>query len=516
MTSLRLTRLAIALTVAVVADAAERPGATANRDFPLVARDLPVVRVRAAARPLQGERSFANKPNILFLLADDQRADTIGAWGNRHIRTPNLDRLVKRGFSFRNNYCFGGNSGAVCVPSRAMIMSGRTWFKVDGNLANVTLLPEVLRAAGYATFATGKWHNGRPSLLRAFPEARSVFLGGMADHTRVPVFDIVSGEASESRPAAKFSSEEFADAAISFLRAQRGQTPFFCYVAFTAPHDPRNPPAPYREMYYRKPPPVPSNFLPQHPFDNGFAKNIRDENLAAYPRTRRVIQEQLCEYYGLITHLDEQVGRILSALEETGQTQNTLIIYAADHGLALGSHGLLGKQSVYEHSMKSPLVVAGPGVPRGKSTHAFTYLFDLFPTMCAAAQATPPDSIAGHDLAPVWTGRMKSVRDSVFLPYTGIMRAVRDERWKLIVYPPINYQQLFDLKNDPHERKDVARQNPRQVARLRQLLEEQQHWAGDKQPLASERSKPMEIRFDDFVRKPDQWQPAWIIEKYFP
>src|SRR5688572_5248444 len=195
-----------------------------------------------------GLRSSAGeRPNILFLFADDQRANTIGAWGNKYIRTPNLDRLVKRGFSFRNNYCFGANSGAVCVPSRAMLLSGRTWFDVKLDLAGARLLPEVLRDAGYVTFATGKWHNGRPSLLRAFPDARSMFLGGMDDHTKVPVVDIVDGHASDLRIARKFSSEEFADAAISFLQQSNTQSPFFCYVAFTAPHDPRNPPVSFRE-----------------------------------------------------------------------------------------------------------------------------------------------------------------------------------------------------------------------------------------------------------------------------
>src|SRR5688572_8781626 len=184
-----------------------------------------------------GLRSSAGeRPNILFLFADDQRANTIGAWGNKYIRTPNLDRLVKRGFSFRNNYCFGANSGAVCVPSRAMLMSGRTWFDVKHNLEGARLLPEVLRDAGYATFATGKWHNERPSFRRAFPDAKSVFFGGMDDHTKVPVCDLTEGKISESRIATKFSSEEFADAAIAFLQQHQGKQPFFCYVAFTAPH----------------------------------------------------------------------------------------------------------------------------------------------------------------------------------------------------------------------------------------------------------------------------------------
>jgi len=457
----------------------------------------------------------AERPNILFLFADDQRADTIAAWGNRFIKTPNLDGLVKRGTSFRNNYCFGSNSGAVCVPSRAMLMTGRRWFDVDANLKTERLLPEVLRAAGYTTFAAGKWHNGRESLQRAFPEARSMFLGGMEDHTKVSVVDVVEGRTSAPRVAAKFSSEEFADAAITFLGRQTNRQPFFCYVAFTAPHDPRNPPPAYREMYYRRPPPLPENFLPQPAINNGFSRNVRDENLAGYPRTARAVQDQLCEYYGLITHLDEQVGRILRALEQNGQATNTLIIYTADHGLALGSHGLLGKQSVYEHSMKSPLIIAGPGVPRGKSTTAFTYLLDLFPTLCAAAGGTPPPALAGHDLTPLWTGRKKSVRDSVFLPFTDTMRAVRDERWKLIVYPRINHQELFDLKNDPGERHDLAAKKPREVARLTALLREWQERTGDHRPLTSTNPAPRVLRYDDFLRQPDQWQPAWIVEKYF-
>src|SRR4051794_15358753 len=397
-----------------------------------------------------------SRPNILLLFADDQRADTIGAWGNPHIRTPNLDRLARRGASFRGNYCFGSNSGAVCVPSRAMLMSGRTWFDVPHDLRGVRLLPELLREAGYETFATGKWHNGEESFVRAFPRGRSVFFGGMADHTQVPVADVRGGRVVGRRIAGKFSSEQFADAAIEFLRSRSDPGPFFCYVAFTAPHDPRNPPEPFREMYYRDRPPLPQNFLPRHPFDNGILKDIRDENLAPYPRTREVIGDQLCEYYGLMTHLDEQVGRILAALEASGHAEDTIVIYAADHGLALGSHGLLGKQSLYEHSMRSPLILAGPGIPAGRSTAAFTYLFDLFPTICTLAGVKLPDGLAGRDLRPLWEGEGAKVRESVFLPFSDLMRSVRDERWKLIVYPQINHRQLFDLRDDPHEMRDLA------------------------------------------------------------
>jgi arylsulfatase A-like enzyme len=235
------------------------------------------------APALQG----AGKPNILFLLADDQRADTIAAHGNPHIDTPNLDSLVRRGFSFRGNYVFGGDSGAVCVPSRAMLMSGKTWFNVDSPTLNgARLMPEVLRENGYVTFGTGKWHNGEPSWLRAFERGKAVMFGGMSDHTKVPVRDLGSdGTLTAPRTGEKFSSELFADAAAEFLRNHDGKRPFFAYVAFTAPHDPRQPPPAYRERYYRDLPPLPANFQPQLPFDNGMMRGGRDENLAAWPRT---------------------------------------------------------------------------------------------------------------------------------------------------------------------------------------------------------------------------------------
>ncbi|MCL5278382.1 MAG: sulfatase-like hydrolase/transferase [Planctomycetes bacterium] len=460
-----------------------------------------------------------NRPNVLFLFADDQRADTIAALGNSHIKTPNVDKLVTGGFTFRTNYCFGGNSGAVCMPSRAMLMTGKTWFHIDtATLKGAKLFPEVLQENGYVTFGTGKWHNGQPSWLRAFQHGKNIFFGGMADHTKVPVRDLgPDGKLTAVRTGEKFSSELFADVAIEFLHHWDGKKPFFVYVAFTAPHDPRMPPVPFREMYYRARPPLPANFLPQHPFDNGMMQGGRDENLAAWPRTEAVIRDQLAEYYGAITHLDGQIGRILEALKQTGQADNTIIIYAADQGLALGSHGLLGKQSVYEHSMRCPLIFVGPGIPVGKSSSAFSYLLDVFPTLCDVIGIQPPADLEGESLRPLWEGKKDHVRDSVFLPFLQIQRAVRDERWKLICYPKIGYLQLFDLQADPDEKTNLI-DRPEyapHVPRLLALMRQWQAKVGDTLELPTESKPPKFVDLTGRKRVPDQWQPDWIVKKYF-
>ena len=471
----------------------------------------------------------SDRPNILFLFADDQRADTIRAWSNEWIDTPNLDRLAAEGLSFGRNYTFGSNSGAVCVPSRAMVLTGRSWMRSPNDMRGVRTLPRELEAVGYRTFITGKWYNGEEALLRSFDRGTAVYLGGMADHTRVQVQDIEDGELVRRRVGQAFSSELFADAVIAFLDEQArledqarsaGQAgsdqPFFAYVPFTAPHDPRQPPPEYRERYYRRNLPLPANFMPQHPFDHG-ALILRDENLGAWPRTPEVIRDQLAEYYGLITHLDEQVGRILRALEENGQAGNTVVVYAADHGLAMGSHGLLGKQNLYEHSMRSPLIIRGPGIPQG-STEAFTYLFDLFPTLLGLASAPTPPGIDGRDLAALWSGEGDTAwRQSLFLPYQDLMRAVRDERYKLIVYPKVNHQQLFDLADDPDELHNLAADpaHRQTLARLEALLEGWRAGMADPAPLAASDPVPLLRDLTGQAREPDRWQPQWIVDKYF-
>ncbi|MCC6162717.1 MAG: sulfatase-like hydrolase/transferase [Acidobacteria bacterium] len=479
-----------------------------------------VMGVGAAAWSPQSQATGGVRPNILFLFADDMRADTIAAHGNPHISTPTLDGIARRGFSFRRAYVFGGDSGAVCVASRAMLMSGRTLFHVNtSTLADVPLLPEVFGKAGYTTFATGKWHNGEASWLRAFKRGRSVMFGGMSNHAAVPVKDLgPDGQLTPVRTETTFSSELFADSAIAFLNEYRESAPFFAYVAFTAPHDPRQPPPAFSQPYYDTLPPLPPDFLPQFPFDNGgMTGAMRDENLTAWPRPERDVRAQLAEYYGMVTHLDAQIRRVLDALDTSGHARNTIIVFAADNGLALGSHGLLGKQSVFEHSTRVPLVIAGPGVPAGRSSEALSYLYDLFPTLAEAAGIATPDGLDGTSLLPVVQQRQERVRDSLFTVYTKTQRAVQDGRWKLVAYPVPGYLQLFDLRTDPFEMTNLIDRpdSAAHVARLQTLMREWQSRQGDTVPVPATSTPPPPIDLTGTPRKPDQWQPDWIVKKYF-
>jgi arylsulfatase A-like enzyme len=242
----------------------------------------------------------------------------------------------------------------------------------------------------------------------------------------------------------------------------------------------------------------------------------RDESLAAWPRTKEVVSDQLAEYYGLITHMDDQIGRILAALKRSGRADNTIVVFTADHGLAVGSHGLMGKQSVYEHAMGCPLVIAGPGIPKGE-TDALTYLYDLMPTLLDAVGVETPAEVEGLSLRPIWQGEADTVRDSLYLTYENKMRSVTDGRWKYIRYPPIDHEQLFDLATDPDELINLvdAPAHQEQLAAMRALLKKHHAELDDPHPLEVENPRAKEADLSGRKRKPDAHQPAWIKEKYF-
>ncbi len=467
------------------------------------------------------------RPNVLLLYADDLRRDFVGAFGGREGDTPNLDRLAARGTRLTGISCMGSRHGAVCVPSRAMLLSGRGLPRVTDDLKDaagnqVPTLPELLREAGYRTFMTGKWHNGKPAAERAFPDAVGVFLGGMCDHNDVPLVDIEDGQVVRQRRGEGHSSRLFADEAVNFLdrRKAAGATdqPFFAYVAFTAPHDPRDPPpGALRRAAEGDRPEVPPNFRGQHGLDLGKpTMAVRDEQLLGWPRDPDLLRDQLQEYRALVMDLDEQIGRILTCLDGHGWLQDTLVVFASDHGLALGSHGLLGKQSLYEHSMGSPVVLAGPGIEAGAVRHGLGYIHDLFPTICAAASAVPPPGVEAVDLSDLLAGATEG-RTELLTIYAGTQRAVRDGRYKLIRLPQIDRCLLFDLQQDPHECWDLAQSPAHQATlhRLRDRMGELQAAAADNLPWQVETPMPAYRDMSGVARRPDRWQPQWIRNKYF-
>ena len=428
---------------------------------------------------------MSSKPNIVFLFTDDQRFDTIAALGNHEVRTPNLDRLVREGTSFTRAHIPSGTVGAICMPSRAMLHTGRTLFHLEDAGATIpeehTLLGETLQSAGYTAFGTGKWHNGPPSYARSFTAGGEVMFGGMADHWNVPMCDWdPSGAYDNVRPYindpfvtnrvqhrhvdhihfGRHSTDIVADHTVAFIRehdgGRGGTRPFFAYTSFLAPHDPRTMPEEFLKMYDPAAIELPASFASEHSFEYG-QRMIRDEVLAPYPRLEEEIRRHIAEYYAMVSHLDAAVGRIMRAVEDRGEYENTLFVFAGDNGLACGKHGLMGKQNHYEHSIRVPLLFAGPGIPRDERRDAYAYLLDIYPTLCELIGMETPASVEGRSLVPVLTDQAVVVRDALYFAYADLIRSAKDGRHKLALYSydDRNYAQLFDVRDDPEELTDL-------------------------------------------------------------
>jgi arylsulfatase A-like enzyme len=409
----------------------------------------------------------APRPNILFLLADDMRPDAMGVSGNPRISTPHLNALAARGMTFTRVTC----SYPICVVSRTELITGRHGWDKGGD--PVPLWTETLRDAGYETWHVGKWHlGGRPS-LRGFSDVAGHFTGGggplmkpgQRDWEGFPVtgyrgWIFQSGDGTARYPERGVGltpdiSAKFADAAISLIE-RKPDAPWFCQVDFTAPHDPLYPPPGMEEKYRAPDMKLPENYLPEHPFDHGNFTG-RDEALMDWPRTEAAVLRLLSVYYAVIDDLDSQIGRILAALEKTGQLDNTLVIFSSDHGMACGSHGLRGKQNQYEHTINVPFIIAGPGIPSGTSSDAQAYLRDLYPTTCELAGVAAPPPLEAGSFAPVIRGERTAHRDAIHGYFSDTQRMVRTaDGWKLIRYPRADRWQLFDLNTDPHELRDLS------------------------------------------------------------
>ncbi|WP_119080929.1 sulfatase-like hydrolase/transferase [Chitinophaga alhagiae] len=455
-----------------------------------------------------------NKPrNILVLLTDDQRFNTIRSLGNPDVHTPNMDKLVQSGTTFTQAHIMGSLGGAVCAPSRAMLMTSRTVFKVhrDGGVIppSEKTFPEVFRGHGYMTFSTGKWHSDKASFNRSFSAGDNIFFGGM--HTEMAGghwkpqlhhYD-TAGLYKNVFTGESFSSVCYADAAIRFLQ-QTPQQPFLMYVAFTAPHDPRTPPAEYMSLYDTARISLPPNYLPVHPFDNGELK-VRDEQLLPTPRTPGSVKQEIAKYYAMISEVDHEIGRVLDALRQSGQYENTIIVLAGDNGLAVGQHGLLGKQNLYDHSMRVPLVFSGPGIPANRRSAAYCYLNDVFPTLCEMTGLAAPPTVAGRSLQSAFRQRRFKGREQLFLTYSNLQRALVKDSMKLVLYN-VNGQhpvQLFDLAKDPFEKENLANRKEYQpkVLAMRNLLYAEMRAYGDFcDPAKKDWGYPGKLKWEDALR----------------
>lgn len=413
------------------------------------------------------------KPNILFLLADDLSWEGVRALGGLDIETPNLDRLVGRGTRFTHAYNSGAWHGAVCVASRTMLNTGlQLW---DARRAEPTLdrdfadrgrfWSQQMAQAGYHTGFAGKWHV-KANVRQIFDHVRNI-RPGMPESSERAYLRPVEGRPdnwSPSDPAlggywkgGKHWSEVLADDCAELIAAVQEQPqPWFICLAFNAPHDPRQSPQEFIDRYPIERVQLPDNYLPEYPHIEaiGAGHGLRDERLAPFPRTPFAIKTHRREYFAAISHLDAQLGRILDALERSGEAASTVVIFTADNGLAIGHHGLLGKQNMYEHSVRVPFVIAGPEIPRNHEIAAPIYLQDAMPTALELAGAPVPAEVAFQSVLPHLRGAGKP-RGAIFGAYMDLQRMVVRDGNKLILYPRIKTARLFNLTSDPSEMIDL-------------------------------------------------------------
>jgi choline-sulfatase len=444
----------------------------------------------------------AERANIIFIYTDDQSFNTIAAMGNPIIQTPNLDKLVHEGVSFSNAYNQGGWHGAICVASRSMINSGRFLWnakkRVEDDLrpetkgglkqaerdaAESELWARTLKNGGYTTYFTGKWHVKIP--VNELFDNVDLVRGGMPPTVPSSYNRPVEGEDDVWSPFdtkfkghwgddGKHWAESLADSAIGYIeQAAKKPEPFFMYLAFNSPHDPRQAPKEYVDKYPLEKISVPPSFLPENPYKDvmGCNANLRDEKLAPFPRTEYAVKVHRREYYAIISHLDAQIGRILEALEKSGKKENTYIFLGGDNGLAIGAHGLFGKQNLYDHSVKIPLLVSGPGLPKDKRIDEPVYLQDIVPTSLNVAGIEVPKHVQFKSLLPLIKGEEKQHYKAIYGAYMLKQRAVRKDGFKLIVYPEKNVRLLFDLNNDPDELHNLA-DKPEYAAKIQDLIAE--------------------------------------------
>lgn len=409
------------------------------------------------------------RPNFLFVMVDDQSPFDLKTYDPESIlETPNIDRLAREGVVFESAYHMGSWSGAVCTPSRHMIMSGRTLWHLPsrGNqfqnpnepdsLENQTMAA-VFNRAGYKTMRTCKKGNSYPAANAQFTVVKDASKRGGTDET---------GSAWHGKQVLEY---------LGNRETAKEEEPFLIYFGFSHPHDTRDGKpellAKYGAVNHTdtlnrppanpKQPPLQDNYLPAHPFFHGHPE-LRDEERVSgvwKNRDEQTVRNELGREYACSENIDIQLGKVLKKLEDMGELDNTYIIYTSDHGISIGRHGLMGKQNLYEHTWRVPFIIKGPGVSEGKRVKGNSYLLDVLPTLCDLADIEIPGTVEGFSLKPVIEGEKETVRDVLYGVYSGGtkpgMRSVKKGDWKLIKYDvmdgAVRETQLFNLAENPDE-----------------------------------------------------------------
>lgn len=413
-----------------------------------------------------GFAADSDRPNLLFIIVDDQSPFDLKLYNSESsLETPTIDRIAAEGMVFDGAYHMGSFSGAVCTPSRHMVMSGRTVWHLPNVLGgkncpdNIVenVMASVFNRAGYDTMRTCKRGNSYNAANKQFSVVRDATKrGGTAE----------TGSAWHGQQVMDYLKER---------EASKDEDPFLIYFGFSHPHDTRDGTPELLEKYgavnhkdrsslppaNAKQPALPINYLPEHPFHHGHPK-LRDEVAVSgvwERRDERTIRNELGREFACDENIDRQIARVLKQLDSMGELENTYIVYTADHGMAIGRHGLQGKQNLYEHTWRVPLIVKGPGIQPGSRAQGNTYLLDVLPTLCDLAGVKKPSSVEGKSFKPVLDGKATKVRDTLFGVYCGGtkpgMRCVRHGDWKLIKYDVLDGKvretQLFNLAENPHE-----------------------------------------------------------------
>ncbi|QDU92866.1 sulfatase-like hydrolase/transferase [Lignipirellula cremea] len=456
-----------------------------------------------------------SRPNLLFIIVDDQSPQDLQIYNPAStLETPNLDRLAASGMTFDGAHHMGSFSGAVCTPSRHMVMCGRTLWHLPiapqavaaglcpPNLPESTLAA-VFNRAGYDTMRTCKKGNSYAAANAQFTVVR---------------------DATRRGGTAETGSAWHADQVLAWLderAAAKTDKPFLLYFGFSHPHDTRDGTPELLAKYGAanhtdrktlpaadpRQPELPVNYLPQHPFPHGHP-NLRDEVAVSgvwEKRDERTIRNELGREFACSENIDIQIGRVLKQLEAQGELDNTYIVYTADHGMAIGRHGLQGKQNLYEHTWRVPLIVTGPGIAAGSRAVGNVYLLDMLATLCDLAGVEPPASNEGISFKPVLEGKKATTRDVLYGSYSGGtkpgMRCVKKGDWKLIKYDVLDGQvhetQLFNLAANPHEF----------LTQHRQTGSQQTNLAGD--PQHAEKLAEMEALLLAEMRRLDDPYRLW-------